>query len=144
MKTCKGCGLPKASTDFYAQRSMADGLAADCKTCYKARVRANRIKKIDHYRAYDAKRAKRPERAKAAAEISKVWRQQDSRRMASHNAVTRAVRAGKLERKPCARCGAVKSYAHHESYDRKLDVVWLCQPCHKQRHKEMVLEGIEP
>ncbi|TXH55123.1 MAG: hypothetical protein E6Q97_09480 [Desulfurellales bacterium] len=144
MKTCKGCGLTKESTEFYAQRSMTDGLAADCKDCYKARVKANRLKRIDHYRAYDTKRAKRPERAKAAAEISKVWRQQDSRRMACHNAVTRAVRAGKLERKPCERCSAVKSYAHHESYDRKLDVVWLCQPCHKQRHKEMVLEGIEP
>jgi hypothetical protein len=28
--------------------------------------------------------------------------------------------------------------AHHEDYDRPLDVMWLCQPCHKQRHKELL------
>jgi hypothetical protein len=28
--------------------------------------------------------------------------------------------------------------AHHEDYDKPLEVVWLCQPCHKQRHKEIL------
>jgi ribosomal protein S27AE len=38
---------------------------------------------------------------------------------------------------PCIRCGNEKSLAHHEDYDKPLDVMWLCQPCHKQRHKEL-------
>jgi ribosomal protein S27AE len=45
-----------------------------------------------------------------------------------------------LERQPCVRCGATKSLAHHEDYDKPLDVMWLCQPCHKQRHKELLNE----
>jgi hypothetical protein len=31
----------------------------------------------------------------------------------------------------------MKTLAHHESYDEPLTVMWLCQPCHKQRHKEI-------
>jgi ribosomal protein S27AE len=40
-------------------------------------------------------------------------------------------------RTPCIRCGEEKSLAHHEDYDKPLEVMWLCQPCHKQRHKEL-------
>lgn len=57
----------------------------------------------------------------------------------AYDAVTRAIRSGKLIRQPCIRCGNEKSLAHHEDYDFPLDVMWLCQPCHKQRHKELLL-----
>jgi ribosomal protein S27AE len=45
-----------------------------------------------------------------------------------------------LVRMPCIRCGEAKSVAHHEDYDKPLEVMWLCQPCHKQRHKELKSE----
>lgn len=29
-------------------------------------------------------------------------------------------------------------HAHHEDYDKPLEVVWLCQICHKHRHGKIV------
>jgi hypothetical protein len=144
MKTCFKCGVTQPLESFYKHPGTADGRLGKCKSCAKADVAANRAKNIDYYRAYDSERAKLPERAKAAAAISKAWRQEDSRRMAAHNKVTRAVRTGGLVRQPCCVCGSEKSMAHHESYDRPLEVVWYCQVHHKARHKQMAIEGIEP
>jgi ribosomal protein S27AE len=44
---------------------------------------------------------------------------------------------GYIFKKPCEKCGNVKSVAHHEDYDKPLEIVWLCQPCHSHRHKQM-------
>lgn len=43
-------------------------------------------------------------------------------------------RRGKLQRLPCECCGDPDSQMHHEDYDKPLDVVWLCRPCHLQLH----------
>jgi hypothetical protein len=144
-KTCKTCRRSKRlTTGFYKLAHMPDGHFNECKECWKARVIRNRTAKIDYYRAYDLARAKEPHRKASARKQTKVWRGRDQRRMKCHNAVARALLAGLIKKHPCARCDSVKAMAHHESYDHALDVIWLCQPCHKQRHKEMVAEGIEP
>jgi ribosomal protein S27AE len=136
-KECFKCKTIKPLEDFYKHPEMADGHLNKCKICNKKDAINTRNAKIDYYRAYDLKRAKEPERYKAATAISKKWRQADKRRTQCHNAVTRALRSGTLVRHPCVRCGNEKSLAHHEDYDKPLDVVWLCQPCHKQRHSEI-------
>jgi ribosomal protein S27AE len=138
-KECFKCNTIKPLDEFYKHSQMADGYLNKCKECNKKDSINNRNAKIDYYRAYDLKRAKEPERYKTAAAISTAWRQSDKRRTKCHNAVTRAIRSGKLIRQPCVRCGNEKSLAHHEDYDFPLDVMWLCQPCHKQRHKELLL-----
>ena len=143
-KVCFKCGELKPLDEFYKHFAMGDGHLGKCKSCTKTDVCSNRLKNIDRIRAYDRERAKNPERAKAAAEVSAAWRKRDKRITAAHNAVTRAIRKGNLVRLPCERCGAEKAFAHHEDYNKKLDVTWLCQPCHKQRHKEMVLSGVDP
>lgn len=143
-KQCFKCEKEKSLVEFYRHKAMADGRLNKCKSCTKSDVSKHREANIERIRKYDRDRAKNPERAKAAAEVSAAWRAEDARRGACHNAVARALRSGRLIRKPCIRCGSDKSMAHHESYDRKLDVTWLCQPCHKQRHKEMVCEGRVP
>ena len=144
MKECNKCHLLKERTEFYAAKSNRDGLLGECKQCTRDRVTARRAENIDAVRAYDRKRGKEKHRIKQSVEMSRRWRSEDSRRAAAHSAVARAVRSGELVKKPCERCGSENSLAHHENYDRKLDVKWLCQPHHKQRHKDMVLEGIDP
>jgi hypothetical protein len=51
-------------------------------------------------------------------------------------AVQRAIQKGILERRAaCENCGAADNIqAHHENYDKPLEVEWLCVPCHKKRH----------
>lgn len=144
MKTCGACFESKPYSDYYAHPKTSDGYLDKCKECHKARIRAKRLERVDYYRQYDSERAKTPKRVAAALEQSRKWRQEDRRRTACHNAVARALRAGTLQPKDCEKCGSEKSMAHHESYDRKLDVTWLCQPCHNARHKQMKEEGIVP
>lgn len=143
-KTCFKCGACLPRTEFYKHPMTADGLLGKCKSCAKSDVMANRILNIDRIREYDKKRARNPDRIKLAAAINKKWRAADARRGEAHNKVARAVRSGALEKKPCCVCGSEKSCAHHESYDRPLDVVWYCQIHHKARHKQMAIDGIEP
>ena len=61
------------------------------------------------------------------------------------NLAERAVEKGILERpNHCEQCGASGIFqdgrsmiqAHHDDYNKPLEVRWLCQPCHHQWHKE--------
>ena len=52
-------------------------------------------------------------------------------------AVSRAIKSGKLKRQPCIMCSKKTgdlSLGHHEDYDQKLNVVWLCTSHHVRLH----------
>jgi len=136
-KKCFKCKTVKPLTSFYKHHAMADGHLNKCKECTKNDATEHRSKNIEKIREYDRERGKNSERIKLNTEITKAWRQEDRRRGSAHNKVARAIKNGDIVRSPCVRCGEAKSLAHHEDYDRPLDVMWLCQPCHKQRHKEI-------
>lgn len=128
MKTCIKCGLEKAVTEFYPRQG-------DCKLCYKARVRAYRLANIERIRQYDRDRA--ASRTEQNAKVGKAWREAHPDRYRANTAVNNAVRDGRLFKWPaCAvpDCDCTRVVAHHADYDRPLDVVWLCQPHHKQAH----------
>ena len=143
-KQCFRCHETKPLDEFYAHRLMADGHLNKCKSCTKNDVIANRAANIMHYRAYDVERNKTPKRLEKLRLNCRRFRQNNPRKYAAHTLLNNAIRAGKLNRKPCERCGAAKSHAHHEDYDKPLEVVWLCAPCHSLRHKEMKKEGKTP
>lgn len=136
-KECFKCKTVKPLDEFYKHGQMADGHLNKCKECTKNDANRHRQENLEKVREYDKQRAKRPERVKQNLEVNRAWRKADKRRQVAHSAVARALRAGKLLPAPCERCGCEKSLAHHEDYDKPLEVVWLCQPCHKQRHKEI-------
>lgn len=136
-KTCFKCLLVKPLLEFYKHPKMSDGYLNKCKECAKNDVSSHRLENIDRIRQYDRDRGKRPERIRAGVEITRLWRAEDKRRQKAHNAVYSAVKIGKLIRQSCCRCGDKKTVAHHEDYDKPLDVMWLCAKCHKQRHKEI-------
>jgi len=145
-KVCFKCGISKTINDFYKHSAMSDGRLGKCKECTKKDVSEHRMANLDRIRAYDRERAKLPHRALLAAKQCKKWRKEDKRRLQCHNAVARALRKGTLIHKACEWFGCTRqdSLAHHESYDRPLEVVFYCQPHHKQRHKDMKRLGIIP
>lgn len=136
-KECFKCKSVKPLSEFYKHAQMGDGHLNKCKECTKNDANKHRSENLEKIRAYDRARGKIPERIKANVEIKRAWRAEDRRRGKAHQAVSNAIKAGELVRSPCIRCGETKSLAHHEDYDKPLDVMWLCQPCHKQRHKEI-------
>jgi len=137
MKTCFKCNEEKPFTEFYKHKAMGDGYLNKCKACTKKDVGEHREKNLERIREYDRERGKLPHRIKLRVEITRAWRAEDERRNRAHLSVSRAIHNGSLLRLPCIRCGEKKSVAHHEDYDKPLEVMWLCQPCHKQRHKEL-------
>ena len=133
-KVCKVCLIKKPLADFYAHPKMADGHLGKCKECQKASTARARAANPDYYREYDRERGKLPHRIANAIEQTKKWRDADKRRLKCHNSVARALRNGALEPMPCIVCGSEKTVAHHDDYDKPLDVIWLCQAHHKQLH----------
>ena len=63
----------------------------------------------------------------------------------AHDILESAIKKGVVVRKThCEKCGCVgefedgrtKIQAHHSDYNKPIDVVWLCQKCHHEWHKE--------
>lgn len=136
-KECFKCKTVKPLSEFYKHSGMADGHLNKCKQCTKKDVGEHRERNIERIREYDRKRGKQADRIRSSTEITRLWREEDKRRSRAHASVSRAIREGSLVRACCERCGNPKSVAHHDDYDKPLAVTWLCQPCHKQRHKEL-------
>jgi hypothetical protein len=137
MKTCFKCKKEKPFEMFYKHSRMGDGYLNKCKECTKNDVAQHRSENLEKIRAYDRERGKLAHRIALRTEVNRAWRAEDLRRQKAHTAVRSAIQSGSLVKSPCIRCGNEKSVAHHEDYDKPLDVMWLCQPCHKQRHKEL-------
>lgn len=133
-KPCIKCGVIKPFEDFYRHPRMADGHLNKCKECCKHESSKHRNENIERVRAYDRERSKSGSRIRQSIEVTRAWRAQDKRRTVAHSAVARAIRNGLLERQPCESCGNPQAVAHHDDYDKPLDVRWLCQACHRQHH----------
>ncbi len=59
----------------------------------------------------------------------------DSHKYYSHQKVRSAIRAGKLKKLPCEKCGIQEDvHGHHSDYKKPLDVTWLCRPHHLEAH----------
>ena len=53
----------------------------------------------------------------------------------ARNIVHRMVKEGNLYPEKCKMCGNIPTQAHHEDYEKPLNVIWLCDKHHKERHK---------
>ena len=133
MKTCFKCLIGKPLEAFYKHSMMADGHLNKCKECTKADVKRHRQENWERVRAYDKMRASQPHRRALAKRVQDEWKAEHPNRRRAQNQLAHALRAGKLRKQPCWVCGC-NAVAHHPDYDRPLDVVWLCQPHHKQAH----------
>jgi len=101
----KGMGL---CSGCHARRDR--GIQRYCKKCHAEYMRENRPK---HSELTDKQRKKANARSYANVYLNR----------------------GKIDRKPCEKCGSPESQMHHEDYNRPTDVTWLCRECHLDHHK---------
>lgn len=132
-KRCFKCLCEKPFESFYKHSAMGDGRLGKCKECTKTDVKKHRQDNWEAVRAYDRLRASQPHRVATRQRVVAQYTEQYPHRKKANTAVGNALRSGKLKKQPCWVCGC-NAVAHHPDYDRPLDVVWLCQPHHKQAH----------
>lgn len=132
-KTCFKCLSAKPLEAFYKHAMMADGHLNKCKECTKNDTAKRALEKWEYIRSYDKMRSSMPHRRALAKQVQDEYRAKYPQRVKANALVNNAVRDGRLKKQPCWVCGE-KAVAHHPDYDRPLDVVWLCQPHHKQTH----------
>lgn len=134
-KTCFKCLCKLPLEAFYKHPAMGDGRVNKCKECTKKDASKHRKENLEEIRQYDRVRAAQQHRMEQNLRVSKAYKLKFQNRLKANNSVNNAIRAGRLEKWPCQVCGNEKSVAHHCDYSRPLDVVWLCQPHHKQAHE---------
>lgn len=149
---CNICRIDKTDGEFYTSNKHT------CKECVKLRTKKNRMEREDYYKEYDRNRPNHKERTEnnrlrildlKASDPEKHkqqkqkaysnWKNRHGDQVKANSAVSRALRDGKLFKMTyCENCKEDHPLeAHHESYEEAywLDVVWLCDACHKKRHK---------
>lgn len=109
---CQKCKRREYMRDYY--RRNPDKI--------RAIANRSRARRIEQVRAYDRARG---------------FRVYDERKQAARTAITREIVAGRIVRQPCEVCGEPRSDAHHDDYDKPLDVRWLCRPHHMELHRKV-------
>lgn len=96
----------------------------------------NRKLHAEHQAAYRERNRSNPEFMTRAAEKQRRYRQKNAEKIEAHDAVRRALTAGKLSRpKACDKCHRERCIeAHHPDYAKPLEVLWLCIECHRRVH----------
>jgi len=154
-KKCFKCGKEKYLKEFYKHPQMADGHLNKCIECTKKDSNKHRADNLEKVKAYDRKRGILPHRVAAVRRYEKTdagkralnkgrakWAKQHPLARAAHCILGNAIRAGKIRKQPCARCGAtIRIHGHHEDYYKPLGVIWLCPKCHSLIHSKGLRHG---
>jgi hypothetical protein len=152
MKVCRSCNVEKGADQFNRSSQRKDGLRSYCRACekskyelYKATEPAKRLaaQRSKRYRSTANGEARR--RAYRASDLgrdsdrryarSKYASAEGRKKVLARHKVMYAIKTGKLTRKPCEVCGSSLAEAHHENYDRPLEVRFLCRSHHAQHHE---------
>lgn len=74
---------------------------------------------------------------------NKKWREKNPQKVKAHSIVNEAIKTGKLVKpSECSCCKLKKEVqAHHEDYEKPLDIIWLCPACHSKLHKQKRIEN---
>ena len=133
MKRCRKCGKEKPLREFcYVRDSTGRSYPHYCRPCDRKRHRVL---------------GKRFRKQKTAKDMR--WRKENREmfvvRKRARERLRRAIVSGDIIRpKKCEKCGsrpqvlqdgrpAIHGH-HHKGYDKWMEVMWLCPPCHSQEH----------
>lgn len=75
------------------------------------------------------------------AETERRYRAAHPEIVRAHWTLHKAIKRGRVTRKPCESCGSERSQAHHEDYSKPLEVKWVCKKCHEAEHHPHLRQG---
>lgn len=143
LRTCARCSATLPLDEFPRGQGKPLGRGYACKACERERAARRRAEQPASIAAARARYLER--NPDAQREATRRYRQRNPGRnpgtrdpiqRRAHQAVHRALKRGALVRpsscEDCGREGAPQ--AHHDDYERPLDVRWLCASCHKLHH----------
>ena len=132
-KQCPRCCTVKPADEFHRNKQRKDGLTVYCKPCGRTlastfgKTPIGRVKNREARKKYNASEHGRTLNGEYAA----IYNKEQRHKKRAHLQCWRAVKEGTLARLPCEVCGATeKIKAHHEDYNKPLDVHWLCRKHH--------------
>jgi hypothetical protein len=96
----------------------------------RARYERDKPKRKAAMRAYEQRN---PEAGQAR---KRRWVERNPEKRKAMDAVSNAIRTGRLARQGCEVCGD-RAHAHHDDYSKPLDVRWLCSQHHTDHHRAM-------
>ena len=144
---CSKCLRKKPPSQFHKDKSKSEGLRTTCIECvkqygksYRTENKERRERQTRHWRQDNPERAAEISRrsykknATKHKETVSAYRASNRKKAVAHGKVAYALRAGQLVPMRCEVCGSAKTEAHHDDYDRPLDVKWLCRKHHKAHH----------
>lgn len=142
------CNKEKELSEFYTHPGMADGHLNKCVECTKKDVsqRYNSLKQDPEFVLAERKRTRekywrlnyrdRHEvRGEQKSKIMKRYFENNPEKKEAKRITSNAIKRGRLERRPCEICQTTENVqAHHEDYNKPLEVTWLCAKHHYERH----------
>lgn len=135
-KQCFKCGRILDIGEFYQHKQMKDGHLNKCIQCAK-RDATERLRQCpEKVKEYENVRSKTEKRKALRKKYTELYKQRHPDRAAICLKVRRAIKSGKIIRPSCCSvCGKEgKTVAHHYDYNKPLDVIFVCQSCHKRIH----------
>ena len=154
-KLCSKCRTKQPVGCFCRDSKRKDGLSYNCKQCSNERVKKWNAENKAHRAAYMAQYYRKHEEKlkKRSGEYQRVNRERrnlyskewlkNPKNYELHQIrvkVNTAIRSGRLVPEGCRVCGKAPAQAHHDDYNKPLDVTWLCPPHHAAWHRVFVAE----
>lgn len=69
------------------------------------------------------------------------WRKNNPKATWAHQCLRSALKRGLVVQGVCEVCGDPNTEAHHDDYDRPMEVRWLCRRDHKAEHRRLKCEA---
>ena len=135
-KKCFKCEKVKRLSEFYTHPQTEDGYLGKCKKCTKKDVKQNRKENPEYYRQYERSRNLTSTRKEQHKKSQQKHRAKYSNKYRARTAVGNALRDGRLQKGICVICGSENVEAHHDDYDKPLEVVWVCFKHHREIHEK--------
>ena len=134
---CKSCGEGLDCSLFWKDKSKSNGYRSSCKKCMTSASKKWQQENVAKMSSYSRKyRATEAGKVKTAEQRKRYRAKYPEKREAQHLLFTE-VRAGRIVPELCEVCGAILAEAHHDDYNKPLEVRWLCRQHHRDHHMEV-------